>query len=195
MNMSQQGPSTDIDSAGLENGNAEPSPLAMNPPRLRTGKQALRPTTGQALRLSRRKSSIKDGQAQPVACASLGPVHSSKVSKAASKKKPGPRQRPKASQEVFSTGPPLSGPDIAEPLPQPGSAPLRRSKRIQPPEPSMLNDPTEVASVDSLKGIALSRPRQNVAGHLKSIGSAKPQGISKRQHSNTTRWKSRKDDT
>ena len=46
LNSSQQGPSADIDSAELENGNAERSPSAPNSPRLRTGKWVLRPTTG-----------------------------------------------------------------------------------------------------------------------------------------------------
>jgi hypothetical protein len=52
INASQQGPSTDIDSAGLENGDAERSTPMSNSPRPSQGKRALRPTTGQALRPS-----------------------------------------------------------------------------------------------------------------------------------------------
>jgi hypothetical protein len=47
LNSSQQGLSADVDSAGLENGDAEHSPSASNSPRPRTGKRVLRPTTGQ----------------------------------------------------------------------------------------------------------------------------------------------------
>jgi hypothetical protein len=39
MNTSQQGPSADIDSARLENGDVERSPSTSNSPRLRTGKR------------------------------------------------------------------------------------------------------------------------------------------------------------
>ena len=56
LNSSQQGPSADIDSTGLENGNAERSPSALNSPRLKTRKRVLRPTTGQASQPSKRKS-------------------------------------------------------------------------------------------------------------------------------------------
>lgn len=58
---SQQGPSADIGSAGLESSNAERSPSTPNSPRLRTGKRVLRPTTGQASRPSKRNPSHKDG--------------------------------------------------------------------------------------------------------------------------------------
>jgi hypothetical protein len=195
LNSSQQGLSVDIDSAGLENGDAERSPSASNSSRPRTGKRVLRPTTGQPPRPSKKKPSHKDGQTQPVASKSLGPVHPSKVSKAAEKKRPGPRRRPNASQDVSSGDTPLlSGPDIAEQLPQTASLPPRRSKRIQPSEPSIPKDPAGIASTGSLKVIARSRPKRNVAGNPKSRGSAKPQGISKRQRSSTTRGKARTND-
>jgi hypothetical protein len=144
-----------------------------------------------------RKPSHKDGQTQPMASISLGPVHPSKVSKvskASGKKRPGPQRRPNASQDV-SSGDALSfsGPDIAEKLPQTTSVPPRRSKRIRPPEPSKSKDSTGIASTDSRKTIAGSRPKRKVAGNSKSTGSAKPQGISKRQRPNTTRGKTRKD--
>jgi hypothetical protein len=51
---------------------------------LGSGKRVLRPKTGQALLLSKKKASYKDRQP---ANASLGPVHSLKVSKAAGKRK------------------------------------------------------------------------------------------------------------
>jgi hypothetical protein len=187
MNTSQQGPSADIDLAGLENGDVDRSP-APNLPHPRRGKRVLHPTTGQALRPS--KPTRKDEQPQPVASASLGPFHSSKISKAARKRSPGPRRRSNVPRKVSSGDPPLSsGPDIAEPPPQAVSMPPRRSKRIQPPEPSTPKDPT---STDPLKGIARSRPRRNVSGNPISMGSAKPQGISKRQPVKTTQRKARK---
>ncbi|KAH8587523.1 hypothetical protein B0O99DRAFT_694404 [Bisporella sp. PMI_857] len=193
MNTSQQGPSWDVDSARLENGDAERSPSASNSLRPRTGKQVLRPTTGQALRPSRKKPSHKDGQPQPVASASLGPVHSSKVSKATGKKRPRPQRRPNASQEMSPGDPPLlSGLDIVEPLPQTASILPRRSKRLEPPEPSTAKGPTGITSTDSLKSIAQSRPKRKVAGNPISMVSANPQGISKRQRSSTTRGKARK---
>ncbi|TVY92751.1 hypothetical protein LAWI1_G002077 [Lachnellula willkommii] len=89
MTTSQQGPPADIDLAGLENSDAKHPPSTPNSPRPRTGKRVLSPTKGQVLRPSRRKQSQKDGQPQLVASASLGPVHPSKVSKAARKIKPG----------------------------------------------------------------------------------------------------------
>jgi hypothetical protein len=193
MNTSQQGPSADVDSARLENGDAERTPSASNLPRPRTGKRVLRPTTGQALRPSRKPPSRKDGQPQPVASASLGPAHSSKASKATGKKRPGPQRRLNASQEVPSGDPPLlSGPDIAEPLPQTASIPPRRSKRLEPPEPGTAKGPTGIASTDLLKTIAGSRPKRKAAGNPISMVSTKPQGISKRQRSSPTRGKARK---
>ncbi|KAH8684918.1 hypothetical protein BGZ60DRAFT_467230 [Tricladium varicosporioides] len=163
-----------------QNGDTERSPSASNSLRPRTGKRVLRPTTGQALRPSRKKPSHKDGQPQPVASASLGPVHSSK-------------RRPNASQEMFPGDPPLlSGPDIVEPLPQTAGIPPRRSKRLEPPEPSTAKGPTGITSTDLLGSIAQSRPKRKVAGNPISIVSANPQGISKRQRSSTTRGKARK---
>ena len=133
MNISQQGPPADTDSASLENGDAEPSPSAPNSPRLRTGKRVLHPKAGQISRPSKEKPSHKNGQLQPATNPSLGPVYSSKVSKAASMKKPRPQLRLKASQKVSSDGLPLSsGMDTAEPQPSPppDSVTPRRSKRI-----------------------------------------------------------------
>jgi hypothetical protein len=104
MNPSQHGPPADVDATGLENDDAERSPSAPNSSPLRTGKLVPRPTTGQVSRSSRRKPTRKEGQPQPVASASLGPVHSSKVSKGALKKKPGPQRRPRISEHISSDG-------------------------------------------------------------------------------------------
>ena len=166
MDTSQQGPSSDIDSASVENGDAERSPSASNSLRYRTSKRVLRPATGQALRPSMEKSSHRDGQPQPVASASLGPVHSSKVSKATGKKRPGPQRRPNASQEMSPADSPLlSSPDTVDSLPQIASIPPRRSKRMEPPEPSTAKGLTGITSTDSLKGKAQSRPKRNFAGN------------------------------
>jgi hypothetical protein len=190
ISTSQQGPSADVDSARLENGDAERSPSASNSAHLRTGKRVLRPTTGQALQTSRKKPSHKDGRPQPVASASLGLVHSSKVSKATKKKRPRPQRQPNASQGVSSGDPPLlSGPDIAEPLPQTAGIPPQRSKRLEPPEPSAAKGPTGITSTDSLKVIARSRAKRNGAGNPEPTSSAQPQGISKKPLSTRPRGK------
>jgi hypothetical protein len=192
LKSSQQGPFADIDSAGLENGDAERSPSGSNSRRPSSGRRVLRPTTGQALRRSRKKPSHKDGQPQPVASASLGPVHSSKVSKAAGKKKPSPQRGLNTSQKVSSDGLPLSsGVDAAEQQPSPDSVTPRRSKRINPPVPSVAKDQTRTASTHPSKRAVRSKPERNVVGNLATRSSAKPQGISKRQPAKTTRSKAR----
>jgi hypothetical protein len=168
MTTSQQGPPPDIDSARLENGDAEHPASAPNSPRPRTGKRVLGPTKGQVLRPSRRKKSQKDGQPQPVASASLGPVHPSKLSKAAGKTKPGRQRRLNISQEVSSGGMPLSsGVDAAEsqPSPPPDRVTPRRSKRIQPPVSSVAKDPAKTV---------IRTPRnvqsdQNRSGRLQAV--------------------------
>jgi hypothetical protein len=195
MTTSQQGPPVDIDSAGLENGDAEHPPSAPNSPRPRTGKRVLGPTKGQVLRPSRRRQSQKDGQPQPVGSASLGPVHPSKVSKAAGKTKPGRQGRLNISQEVSSGGMPLSsGVDAAEPQPSPPPDRVtpRRSKRIQPPVPSISKDPTKTASTNPSKRAVRSKPERKVASSLTARSSAKPQGISKKQPAKITRGRARK---
>ena len=176
MNTSQQGPSADIDTAGLENGDAERSPSSPNSPRLRTGKRVLRPTTGQASRPSKRKPSHKDGQA---ASASLGPVHSSKVSKVARKKRPRPQRRPNISQKVSSGGLLLSsGVDAVQPQPSPVPVSLRKSPRLQPPIPSV--------AMDS-KRTTRPKSKQNIADNMTARSSAKPQGISKTPSAKSSR--------
>ncbi|KAF2188142.1 hypothetical protein K469DRAFT_724733 [Zopfia rhizophila CBS 207.26] len=114
-----------VDSPGLENGDAEYSPLESNsaPPRR-------------------------------VASASLGPVHLSKVSKTPLKKRPGPRRRPNASEVPSGDPLLLTRPDITELLLQSASMPSRRSKRLQQLESSMAKDLGGIASTDSLKGIS-----------------------------------------
>jgi hypothetical protein len=52
---------------------------------------------------------------------------------------------------------------------------------------------TGITSTDSLKSIPGPRPKRKVAGNPKSIGSANPQGISKKQRSSGTRGIARKD--
>ncbi|KAI9835506.1 MAG: hypothetical protein M1837_003708 [Sclerophora amabilis] len=195
---SQQGLSADIDFAAIENGDAVRSPSPSNSPRPGTGKRVLRPTPGQTSRSSKRKPSDKDEQIQPVASKLLDPVHPSRVSKATEKKRPGPgptpRRRPNASQDASSSDAlSLSAPDNADLLPQTPSVLLHQNKRTQPPEPTITKDWAVTASVNSVKSAAGSRPKRQVAGNLKSKGSAKPQGISKRRRSNTTRGKARKD--
>ncbi|KAL5330825.1 hypothetical protein ACEPPN_000349 [Leptodophora sp. 'Broadleaf-Isolate-01'] len=194
LNSSQQGPPADIASAGSENDDTERSPSAPNLPRPRTGKRVLRPTKGQVLHPSKRKQSQKDGQPQPVASASLGLVHPSKVSKAAGKTKPGRQRRLNISQEVSSGGMPLSsGMDATEPQPSPppDRVTSRRSKRIQPPVSRVAKDPAKAASTDPSKRAVRSKPERKVASNLTTRGSAKPQGISKRQPAKTTRGKAR----
>jgi hypothetical protein len=171
LNSSQQGPPADIDSAGSENGNAERSSSTSNSPPPSLGKRVLRPTTGQALLPSKRKASHKVGQPTN---ASLGPVHSSKVSKAAGKRK-GPHRRLNISQKVSSDGLPLSsGVDAAKPQPSPSPdrvAP-RRSKRIQPPVPSVSKDLTRTASSNPSKRAVRSKPERNIASNLTTRSSA-----------------------
>lgn len=193
MNTSQQGPSAEVGSARLENGDAKRSPSASNSPRPRTGKRVLRPTTGQVLQPSKRKPSQKDGQTQPVANLSLGPVHASKVSKVARKKRPGPQRRSN-SQKLSSDGLPLSsGVDAAEPQPSLDRITPRRSKRIQPLVPSVAKDLARTASTDPTKRAVRSKAERNVASNLSTRSSAKPQGISKRQPPKTTRGKAMKE--
>ena len=188
MNTSPQGPCPDVDSARLGNGDAERSPSASNSSRPRTGKRVLRPTTGQVLQPSKRKPSQKDGQTHSVANISLGPAHSSKVSKVAGKKKPGPQRRSN-SQMVSSDGLTLSfGGDAAEPQPSPDRITQRRSKRIKPPVPSVAKDLARTGSTVPTKRAVRSKAERKVA----TRSSAKPQGISKRQPAKTIRGKARK---
>jgi hypothetical protein len=190
LNSSQQGPPADIASAGLENGDVERSPSSPNSPPPSSGKRVLRPTTGQALLLSKRKASHKDGQPTN---ASLGPVRSSKVSKAAGKRK-GPQRQLNISQKVSSAGLPLSS-DVEEAKP-PSSSPdhvaPRRSKRIQPPVSTVSEDPTRTASTNPSKRAVRSKPERNVASSLTARSSARPQGISKKQPAKITQGRARK---
>ncbi len=129
----------------------------------------------------------------PVATESLGLVDSSKASRTAGKSRMGPRQRLTISQEVSSGGLPLSSAVYAvEPQPSPDHVTPRRSKRIQPPVPSVAEDLTKTASTHPSKRAVRSKPKRNVGNNLTTMGSAKPQGISKRQPAKTTRGKARK---
>lgn len=149
INTSQQGPPTDIDSPELENGDGEHSTSVSNSPHPRTDKRVLRPTTGEASRPSRKKPAHKDEQLQPATSASLGPVHLSKVSKAAGKKKPGPQLN--ISKNASPGSLPLSSSvDTAEPQPSPPPNHItpRRSNRIQAHVPSVAKGSTRTASTD-----------------------------------------------
>jgi hypothetical protein len=127
MNASQQGPSVNIDSIGLENGDAVYTPSASNSPHTRIDGQVLRPVIGQAPRRSNRKPSQK---VQPVVDECLGPVHPSKISKAVRKTQLGP-QRPNVSKRVSFGGLPLPS-DVSTGETQPSLVHVtpRRSKRI-----------------------------------------------------------------
>ncbi|KAI4119823.1 MAG: hypothetical protein LQ338_002157 [Usnochroma carphineum] len=184
LNSSEQRPPADIDSAGLENGDAERSSSASKSPPPNSDKRVLRAATGQALLPSKRTASHKDGQS---AKASLGPVHSSKVSKAAGKKTR-PQRRPNIPQKVSSDGLPFSsGVDAAEPQPSP--PPLRvtprRSKRIQPSVSSVARDSAKTASADPSKRAVRSKPERKVVSTRTTRSSAKPQGISKTRPAKT----------
>jgi hypothetical protein len=176
MRTSHQRSSTDIDSARLEDSDAIRSPSALNSPPLRTGKRVLRPTRGQTALSAKRKPSYKDGQPQLVASASLGPVHSSKISKVARKKRPGPQRRPRISENVSSSSIKLStGVDTAEPPPSPAHVAPRRSSRIQRSVLSIAKNPTRTVFTDRSKRAVRSKPERTTRS------SAKPQGISKKQ--------------
>ncbi|WEW57730.1 hypothetical protein PRK78_003197 [Emydomyces testavorans] len=199
MNTPQQGPSTDIDSTGYENGDAERSPSPRNSPRPQMGKRVLRSTTRKTSRPSHRELSHTAKQPQPDASTPLGPVHTSKVSKATGKKRPVPQRRPRTSKSVSSGALPLSpAVDTAKVPPSPAPVAPRRSPRLQRLQRLQAdvpnNDTSETVSADALKSIARSKPRRNVARNMKSRDPTKPQGISKRQRPNTTRRKSRKND-
>ncbi len=188
LNPSQQGPPAHISSAGLQNGDAERSSSTSNSPSPNSGN---RPTKGQALRPSRKKLTHKDGPPG----ASLGPFHSSKVSKAAGKKRPGPKRKPNISQRVSSDElPSSSGLGAAEShvsLSTDRVTP-RRSNRIQPPISGVAKDPTRTVSMDPSRRAVRSETEWNIASNLTTRSSAKPQGISKRKPTKTTRRKARK---
>jgi hypothetical protein len=141
-----------------------------------------------------RKRAHSQNDRQP-ANASLSLVYSSKVSKAASKKKPASQRRLSVLQEASSAGLSLSCcVDAAEPqpLPSPDTATPRRSKRIQPPVLSVSKDPTRTASSNPSKRAVLSKPEQNVVSNLTARSSAKPQGVSKKQPAKNIREKATK---
>ncbi|TAQ85236.1 hypothetical protein B7494_g6430 [Chlorociboria aeruginascens] len=138
--------------------------------------------SGQVLGPSKEKLSQKDGQTQPAANLCLGPVHSSKISKVTRKKMPGPQGRSNP-REVSS------GVDATELQPSPDRMTPRRSKRIQLLIPNVAKDLAKTASTDPTKRAARSKAKRNIA----TKGSAKPQGISKKQPPKTTRGKAKKE--
>jgi len=189
-NVSQQKPPGNIDLVGLENGNAEHTPSASNLRHTGNDGQAHCPIIGQTSRRRNRKPSQK---AQPVVNESLGPVHSSKVFKAARKTRLGPQRQPNASKKVFFGGLPLfSDVETEEPQPLPVQGP-RRSNRIQPLVSIVAPDQTRMASTNPPKPAIRSKSEVNVAKTRTTRSSAKPQGISKRQPAKTARGKARKE--
>jgi hypothetical protein len=191
LDLFQQEPPADIDSAGLENDNAKRSSSTSNSPLASSGKRVLRSTTGKAFLSSKRIVSNKEGQP---ANASLGPVHSSKVTKA-TRNREGPQQRPKISQKISPNGLPSScSVDAAEsqPSPLPDRVTPRRSNRVQTPVSSVAKDPAKTAHTDHSKCAVRSKPERNVRSNLTVRNSAEPRGVSKRQPAKTTRGKARK---
>ncbi|KAL9101821.1 MAG: hypothetical protein Q9163_002968 [Psora crenata] len=187
MNTSEQRPSAEVDPARLESGDTGRSPSAASSPRTTIGKRVLRSTTKQLMRPNERKPSPKDGQNQPVANISLGPIHPSKVSKVAGEKKARPRRRPNP-QRVSSDGSPLpSGVDAVEAQPSPDRPNPCRRKRTQPPVLNVANDLARTACTDPS-----TKPGRRSARNLSTKSSAKPQGISKGQPPKTARAKARK---
>lgn len=184
LNSSQQGLPADIASARSGNGDVERSPSSPNSPPFSSGKRALRATMEHELLPSKRKATHKDGQP---ANASLSPVHSSKVTKAAGKRK-GSQRRLNIAQKVSSSV------NTAEPEPSPPSdrGTPRRSKRIHPPVSSVAKDPPKMASTDPSKPALRPKPERKVASNLTARSSAKPQGVLKRQPAQTARGKARK---
>ncbi|PVH70046.1 hypothetical protein DL98DRAFT_564266 [Cadophora sp. DSE1049] len=176
LNSSQQGAPADIDPAGSNNSDAERSSSAPNSPLPSSGKRVLHATTGQALLPSKRNASHKDGRP---ANASLGPVHSAKVAKAAGKRE-GLQRRLNNSQKADSL---LSDVDVAEPQPSPSP---------DPSCPGVSKDPSGTAASNPSKRAVRSKTERKVANNLTTKSSAKPQGVSKRQPAKTTREKARK---
>ncbi|KAH6974908.1 hypothetical protein EDB80DRAFT_784081 [Ilyonectria destructans] len=166
-----------IDPAGLQNGNGNhSSPAPRTRHRLTQSRQEPSAAAQRPLRGGARETS-RDGR--PEARASFGPVNPSKVSKTPRKRVPAPRRPPNASGETPS----------APMLP-------RRSKRLQEAKPSTAEDPSGIASTDSLKGMARTRPKGIMAGGPKSAGSTKPRGVSKRRRLSkfTTRYRAKQSD-
>ena len=99
----QQPPPADITLVSVENGHAEYTSSISNSSHTRIGGQILRHTVRQPVRRNTRKSSQKDRlEAKEI----LGPVHSSKVSKAAGKAWPRSLRQQNIASEV-SSGLPL----------------------------------------------------------------------------------------
>ncbi|ROW08760.1 hypothetical protein VPNG_06403 [Cytospora leucostoma] len=149
--------------------------------------------TGQRSRRGNRAPSPREGRAAGTA---LGLARPAKVSKPPHKKKGSDSRRRETSKASLKNAqPPPPTQDLPKPCPvtsvpkQPPLPPPRRSRRLQKLKsteastgPAAVNPATSVA-----KGVSQSRPRRTTGGSPKSLASAKPQGISKRQHPSTGR--------
>ncbi|KAI9768628.1 MAG: hypothetical protein M1840_004825 [Geoglossum simile] len=167
MNSPQQGPSTDIHSAGLESGDAECSPFVSNPPHPEASKSSLHPTAGRALRLRTKPPSQRDRQLQLAARESLGKAHGKKRSRPRRRQR---RRRPSDTLEEVSSSIPLSpSADTAEPLPSSlsdGRA-LHRSKWIESPVFSIANSPANTSPVGSLNPPLWNTPSPTISHRMK----------------------------
>ncbi|KAF2251589.1 hypothetical protein BU26DRAFT_516387 [Trematosphaeria pertusa] len=181
VNASQRGPSADDDSDGLENGGGGHSRAASNSRRHERSGGAIHSMTRPMPPRNQTRPSHADGLNEPETSTSLGPVRSSKVSKATRRRRPGLRRRPSDPQEVSPDDAPLlARAHIPESPQQNSNMPPRRSKRIQSTKSGMAKESTRIASGDSPKATAQSRPKRTVARKQKSADSANSQGVRKR---------------
>lgn len=148
LNYCRQRLPAEIDPTGIEHGYPDSSFSAPNSRHLRSGSRVLRPTIGQAMRLSRKKFSQRNARS---ANSSLSAIHSSKILKAAGKKRSGPQRQFNAPENVPSGRLQLSfGVDTVEPQPSPSldRETPRRSKRIRARLSGVAKDPTRTASTN-----------------------------------------------
>lgn len=123
-------------------------------------------------RQSRKRPSITNGQSTQAEHSALDPVHTSKVSKTRSNKRPGLRQRQKATESPVKVQLLSPGPDVPAASLIGFPAPARRSLRLQ------ATYPNSITASDPSGGGSESRPRRSNTVR-KSLESANPSGISK----------------
>ncbi|KAH7115783.1 hypothetical protein B0J13DRAFT_590416 [Dactylonectria estremocensis] len=136
LNASPQEPSLATDPAELLHGDVSHSSTASNPRRRHAASREA-PQSG-----PQQRRRFEGGQAL------LGLVHSTKVSKARGKNRPGPRRRLNASELPSEAQQSLPEPDVPAPLPKAAPVPPRRSKRLQVAEPKTAADPSGIAATD-----------------------------------------------